>query len=206
MPTEWYYTRQGQRHGPVTLEALQQLRQSGEVDGHEHAWHVGMSGWESVQQISELQVAGEAPAPAALGYRSLPASGEVMLTARAMEMLRLTRPWVRIVSIVMFVLAGLMAVGGAILALVSVSGRARGMAPVGLVYVAMACLYIAPAVYLFRYGANISQLLLHRRDEQLEMALQSQKSFWKFVGVAMVIVIGLYLLIAVVALLVAGLA
>jgi len=68
--------------------------------------------------------------------------------------------------------------------------------------VAIALFYIVPALYLFRYAANIARLRNSGRADDLENALQAQKSFWKFVGIVAAIVVGIYAAIMLFALLV----
>lgn len=58
---------------------------------------------------------------------------------------------------------------------------------------------MAPATYLARYASRIASLRGTGRVDDLERALEAQKSFWKFVGLATVVVFGVYLLIFLVA-------
>ena len=114
----------------------------------------------------------------------------------AAEMLRQTRPWVRLVSIMMFVGAAFMVLAGGFMML---GGAAAGMgtelgpmagAPVaimGVIYIAMALLYIVPATYLWQYAGRSQEFDLQRSASALTSALQAQKSFWKFCGICIVI-------------------
>jgi hypothetical protein len=58
-------------------------------------------------------------------------------------------------------------------------------------------LYFLPALLLFRYASRINDLWTNRSVRALEDALEAQKSFWKFVGILMLVVIVLYLLVIV---------
>ena len=73
-----------------------------------------------------------------------------------------------------------------------------------LVYIPFGALYIFPAVFLSRYASCITRLLQIRRSEDLEAALAAQKSFWKFIGITIVVVLCIYLAGVVIALAVAG--
>ncbi len=116
----------------------------------------------------------------------------------AADMLRKTKPWVRFMSVIMFIASAFMALGGAFMMAAGAAG-APGMygAFVGVVYVVMAVLYIIPAVFLWRYADRIGSFLLQRTPAALTHALEAQKSFWKFVGILTLIVICLYALMAI---------
>jgi hypothetical protein len=122
-------------------------------------------------------------------------------TPLAQHYLDQTRPWVRFMSVVTFVCAGLMVLvalvalaaslfGG--LAASGVEGRgvlgsvvASGV--MAFVYLVMACVYVLPALYLSRYAAAIKRLQTSSTASGLEDALKHQKSFWRFVGIVTVI-------------------
>jgi len=116
----------------------------------------------------------------------------------AADMLRKTKPWVRFMSVMMFIGSAFMALGGAIM-MAAGAARAPGMpgAVFGLVYILMAILYIIPAVFLWRYADRIGSFMLRRTPAELTHALEAQKSFWKFVGILTLIVLCIYALIAI---------
>ena len=127
--------------------------------------------------------------------------GTVGLTPRAQQYLDETRPWVRFIAILTFVMAGFMLLGGlGLLAFTMIGGLAAsnqrgfgfpgsaiGSGILALVYVVMAFVYIAPGVFLFRYASAITRLRTTASGQALEDALKHQKSFWRFVGILMVI-------------------
>ena len=127
--------------------------------------------------------------------------GMVGLTPRAQQYLDETRPWVRFIAILTFVMAGFMLLGGlGLLAFTVLGGLAAGdRAGFGALggavgggllasmYVVMALVYLAPGTYLFRYASAIARLRATASGGALEDALKHQKSFWRFVGILMVI-------------------
>ena len=70
---------------------------------------------------------------------------------------------------------------------------------IGLMYFAIAAIYVAPAIFLNRYASGIAALLRTNRSSDLEQALRSQKSFWKFIGILMLVILSIYAVIALVA-------
>lgn len=155
-----------------------------------------------VEPVSGLQSGGE-PAAAAT----------TVLTQLALQYLDQTRPWVRFMSILAFLGSALMALAGLAIMVVGMAGGlamrsgnaalgAIGGAAIGFFYLVMACLYIAPGVFLHRYAGAIKQLKVTGAAGALEDALKHQKSFWRFVGIMSAVGVALgviALLLAVVA-------
>ena len=142
------------------------------------------------------------------------------LTPLAQQYLDQTRPWVRFMSVMIFVGAGLMVLVGISMLLVVVLGGFRAMGdggpgPLGsaagfgvmaLVYVLLAFVYVAPGAYLARYASAIKRLKANSTAGGLEDALKHQKSFWRFVGiltaislVVAVVAVGLAIVVGVIA-------
>ena len=59
-------------------------------------------------------------------------------------------------------------------------------------HVVAAMIYIAPAIFLWSYANRIGVFVSEGTTGALASALQAQKSFWKFVGVCMLVVITIY--------------
>ena len=101
-----------------------------------------------------------------------------------------TKPWVRLMSVLGFISAGFMILAGLgmMLAGMATSDLGSGQAlAIGLLYPVFGLLYIVPSAYLFRYASRIGDYLRGGQEIQLELALDSQRSFWKFVGILTVI-------------------
>ena len=221
----WYYVQDGEQVGPVSMEELVARVRSGQVSSSGLVWQAGMANWVPASTVPELGVASpesagpaqSAPPPtqpaplpvSVLGYHT--PSG-VLASARCLEMLRQTKPWVRLMSVVTFIIAGLFLVGGCVMGIVlgaATSGRGGGGPPAAvliIVYVALGCLYFAPGLYLSRYASHIGTLLRSNDPRYLENALQAQKSFWKFVGILTAVVLCIYGAIFLFALGISGLA
>lgn len=93
-----------------------------------------------------------------------------------------TRPWVRLISILMFIVAVLMVL---ITAASLLAGGISG-APVALIapiQIANVVLYLFPAYFLYKYSGAIGVFLRDGGTGELEAALGYQKSFWKFIGI-----------------------
>lgn len=126
------------------------------------------------------------------------------VTQVAMQHLSGTKPWVRFISVLMFVGAGFMLilalvmglVGGSVFANAGSGGRAlpAGMTlGMTIVYGLLSVLYIYPALKLWKYANDIASLLASGSVADLENALGQQRSFWKFVGIVVIVMFALYM-------------
>ena len=122
----------------------------------------------------------------------------VPVTPLMVEHLRATKPWVRFISVIMFISVGLMFLGGLFMMFTpSLPGmRGVGFGPViGIIYFLIGGLYLFPAYFLHQYASSIQDLLQGGGDSAMENALGSQKSFWRFVGILTLVIICIYALV-----------
>jgi hypothetical protein len=130
-------------------------------------------------------------------------SGEVAggpVSARTISELRQTRPWVLFLSILGFILAGLMTLGAIAITIMvffapaRVAGLAAGQS--AMMWIG-AFLYFVFPYYLFRYSSRIGLLLYSPEVRYLEQALEAQKSFWRLAGIVTIVMMALYAVIVV---------
>lgn len=114
--------------------------------------------------------------------------------------LKQTRPWVRFISVLGFIGVGFMVIASIVMIISGGSnlGFAYGLL-MGVVYLAMAVLYLFPVLHLSRYASSISRFLESARTVDMEAALKDQKAFWKLSGILVIVGFGLGLLAVVVA-------
>ncbi len=128
-------------------------------------------------------------------------TAQPVFTELAQQYLDQTSPWVRFISILTFIGAAFMVLAS--LGMIA-AGLSRGLglgrfsplggieaAILGIFYIGLACLYIAPGVFLYRYASAIRTLKAGPTARVLEDALRHQKSFWRYVGILSAIALGL---------------
>jgi hypothetical protein len=148
----------------------------------------------------------EGPAPSPYGDAADDRGAQV--TEMAVEMLRQTRPWVMFLSVMSFIGAAFMFLGGILVMAASALTPAKGPLPgavLGAIYLPMGLLYIYPAIKMWTYGGAIGRLLTSRASVDLEAALAQQKSFWKFAGIVTIVMMVLYA-VAIIGLVIVGVA
>ncbi len=142
------------------------------------------------------------------GNNPAPGSSDPGISQQAIQALAGTKPWVRLCSVIGFIGSGFMVLGGIFMILGGAVGLSQisessplGFAPLalmGFVYLILAFLYIYPSVKLWAYGSRIVELMSSRAEVDLIAALDAQRAFWKFVGIMISIVIGIYIVAAVI--------
>jgi hypothetical protein len=111
------------------------------------------------------------------------------VTSRTVEFLRQTQPWVRFLSILAFIwFAGMIVVTIILLARAAASEELAS-AIMAAVYGIYALLALPPAVFLGRYASGIARFRASSEPYDLESAIRAQKSYWRFAGIAMLIVL-----------------
>lgn len=131
--------------------------------------------------------------------QSSAAPGEVQ--GEVMMALLQTRRWVMVIGVLCVLFAGLMCLGA--LAMLAMAGMRPSsempLSPAALsgFYLAVAGVYVPPALFLLRYAGAIRDLQRNRTQEALARALSHQKSFWKYAAILSLVVVGLYLLLIV---------
>ncbi len=143
------------------------------------------------------------PAPEAPPIAATPEVPPVVLTPDAQRSLNQTGPWVRYLSIMLFIGAGFLIFVGACMVLVGLIGLDSPMSSMGSgslpngavfllgpIYIVMALLfYVAPGIFLFRYASAIKALKTIPSSQALEDALKNQKIFWRYVGITTIVML-----------------
>ena len=121
------------------------------------------------------------------------------------ELLRQTKPWVQFLGVLSFILSGFMMLGGVLMIILGLIGGASGGrgamgsaisgAVLGAVYIPLALIYLYPGLKMWQFGSAIGRLMTSRSNEDMEVALGHQKSFWKYCGIFTIVSMVLYFLL-----------
>lgn len=115
-------------------------------------------------------------------------SHEVKVTEQMMDYLRSTKTWTRIMSIIFFIISGIMMLAGVLVFLTGTSSAAQNakMPPtgMGIVNIVLSIFYVIASIYLFKYSSALGRFLNSKKEFELVSALSYEKSFWKIVGIS----------------------
>lgn len=108
----------------------------------------------------------------------------------AAQMLAQTRPWVRFLSVLGFIVFGCMLI--ALAAIAAAGFQAVGLFTGQWIVIAIGGTvlgYLIPSILLWNYANGISRYLNEQTPTRIAAALAAQKMFWKYVGIAGTIVL-----------------
>jgi len=139
-------------------------------------------------------------ATGAPSYSTPPYTSHGAVDPQVIQILQNTKPWVRLCSVIGFICTGflllfalLMLLGGAFMGAQKTAMPFAGFQFVlGFIYAAMGILYLFPSIKLWKYGSSILRLMTTGSVADLVEALDQQRSFWKFVGIMVLITLALY--------------
>jgi hypothetical protein len=127
-------------------------------------------------------------------------NNELKISDKSAEYLSETEKWTKFLSITGFVFVGLIVImaffAGSIFSQFpfgqenNYGGAMSLLFTVG--YLLLAALYFFPIWYLFKFSKSIKEAIIRKNSEELEVAFSNHKSFFKFIGIVMAIVLGFY--------------
>jgi hypothetical protein len=129
-----------------------------------------------------------------------PMNQPITVSDNMLGSLKATRPWVMFLAILGFVFMGFMVLASLIMFVGFSAAPVSSKLPpfvgavLGALYIALAVVaYLIPCLYLLRYGNAITRIQTAGQPA-MEDALRLQKSFWKYVGILMIVVLVVYVL------------
>lgn len=211
MATAWFYWADNQQHGPVSEDALKSMAAAGTLRPEDLVRNESTEQWLPAGQATDWTF-GRPPIPAAplagpgpaapLAYAA-PAVETLVISPRVLDLLQRTSPWVRFFAVLSYIVAGLLALGGVGIIVLSFARFTppdpAGVIGGGLAYFLIAVIYVFAAGYLNRYASGIQRLARMKRNIDLEDALDAQRGFWKFSGILAICGFVLWVLIAAIA-------
>lgn len=102
--------------------------------------------------------------------------------AGTIRVLRRTQPWVRLASGVGFLLAALMAFLGVDGAVGGLRSQRFDGVPFLLLEFLFSFGFLVPSLYLLKFASRIGAFVAQGHTVDLDSALESQRKFWKFTG------------------------
>lgn len=136
---------------------------------------------------------------------------QLIISDQAKTYLKETAKWANFLSIVGFVIVGLMILFGLFFGAIigafmsgmqdeSIPAMSGGL--MGLIYVIIAIIYLMPTLYLYRFGRRTKEALKADDTDALTRAFKQLKSCFKFLGIMMIVVLAIYAVMIVFAMIV----
>ncbi len=103
-----------------------------------------------------------------------------------------TKPWVRFVAVLGFVMC---VSSVAFFLLGALSGGMQAALVSGFSLLFSAFFYLIPSILLWNYGSRIGEHTHERGSATFSDALAAQKSYWRYLGIVVVTIIALYVVV-----------
>lgn len=212
--SDYTVSREDQALGSFDLSQIEEGLKTGFFKPDDWGWRKGMQEWMTLTQITAnaakspkvvtLNPMATKPAevPAGVNPYAAPRAGPAQASVVSgtvpypvMQELRGTQPWVRLISVLMWIVSmmNLLALGFyLVMGLLGAGGMANsgqvgmgvGFALFIVVVVGIsAMLVIYPTLKLSKYASTISRLSFSQSFTDLTLALAEQRRFWKFCGI-----------------------
>ncbi|MBN8421292.1 MAG: hypothetical protein J0L73_20425 [Verrucomicrobia bacterium] len=108
-----------------------------------------------------------------------------------------TKPWVRFISVLMWIAICLIILGIIIAGAAMTLGASKSIGTPELIligaYGVMIFFYIYPAMKMWKFANRVKSLMATRSLSDLDAALTEQRKLWKFVGIFTIITLCIYL-------------
>ncbi|WP_299064631.1 DUF5362 family protein [uncultured Polaribacter sp.] len=131
---------------------------------------------------------------------------QLTITGTAKIFLKETAKWGKFLSVIGFILIGLMLILAAFSTTIfDMVGKMQPGIPenmgltMSITYLFLAFIYFFPVYYLLQFSNKMKKALATKNDEALAKSFEMLKSHYKFIGVFTIITISLYVLIIVAA-------
>lgn len=124
-----------------------------------------------------------------------------ILSLESIRYLNETRKWAAFIAIMLFIFTGLMVFVGLIFAAVfSASEELKSVMPfgsswLGIFYVLLGAIYLLPAMYLYNFSTHAAKGLVQSNQGHLNLAFKNLKSHYKFLGIFLIVMLGIYALL-----------
>lgn len=116
------------------------------------------------------------------------------------------RKWTMFFAVLGFIAIGLMVLAAFVVGIIASVGGAFGgfkeasvLGVLAVVYLAFGALYIFPVLYLLKFSTNTRKAIEQSDSNLLSSAFLNLKSHYKFVGILTIVIFGIYILVGVIA-------
>ncbi len=107
------------------------------------------------------------------------------ITSLSVEYLSDTAPWIKFISILGFIICGIMVIMSFVFLVIPTM---LGMSFIAFfVYLAGALVMFFPNLYLYNYAGKITDYCNTNNMDDIETAFEMQKKYWKYVGICAII-------------------
>ena len=133
--------------------------------------------------------------PLDLGYED-----GLVLSADALESLRITARWAFFLAILGFIGIGFLILAGIVVGITfSFTSELQSIYPfppalLSLFFIILGVVYLFPMLYLYRFATQMKAAVQQKAQDTLNRSLANLKAHYKFIGILAIVLIALYCL------------
>jgi len=191
----WHYGSGTESHGPVTVQAIQELIANGKVGPNDTVWQQGMEDWEPVSNVGEFVEFfsdTESSENSAATQSGTIAKNESSIGNAFAETARLTTasaPWVSLISVVTFISSAVLFFGSLFILIKGAQAQSVILITNGVLGFVQVTIMIGGAMLLNRYAAGCRKFQHTNQPVDLYDALVWLGKFWVLAGLVMIMVV-----------------
>ncbi len=201
----WWYRKNDSQVGPVEEKVLQQYLTSGMLSPDDFVWADGMPQWLPARQVPEL--ASPQTSRPLQGFQFTGNGAEDKghdLPPSLCKAAANSRSWIIFIAVVAFVFAGLSIVGGIILLISAADHHLPPVVAEGLFGLVYGIDAMVGGSMLLSYANRLGGLQYGNKDIVLEKGLETLHTFWIYVSINLILMLGIIAFFAIWAIAFAG--
>jgi hypothetical protein len=189
----WWYRKNGAQVGPVAEAEVRQYLVSGMLSGDDFVWSEGMPQWVPARQAPALGATQASPI-ATNDFRvetDQSTYAEPDLTPSLCRAAGNSRNWVLFIAIAFFINAGFSLVGGIFLLVMGANHHLSPAVAQGLFALMFSIDATIGGCLLMTYANRLAGLRYGSRSIVLEKSLDTLRSFWVYVSINLILLLGI---------------
>ena len=175
--TDWWYTRNGQQLGPISLEQLQNMLGCQDLKADEQVWKDGMKYWKAAKDVPALQahIGTEEPNP------------EPPLTPDFFTVANTSRGWTIFISIAFFISAAGSIIAGFIDLVHAIKAESNLWLVISIATLITGGVTVAAGLMILSISNRMAAAAHLRTPSALTDALGALNRYWLFLAIVIIV-------------------
>ncbi len=127
---------------------------------------------------------------------------DIQIDGQSLEYFRESAKWAKFIAIVGFIGCGLMVLVGLFAGTIIAASMSMAMGAYSglgggtftVIYLLFAAIWFFPCLYLYRFASQMQTALNSNEQEKLAGSLKNLKSYFRFIGILIIVMLGFYAL------------
>ena len=175
---EWWYTRNGQQLGPITVEQLKNMFGCGDLKPDEQVWTDGMKYWKAAQDVPELS-----PYCGAI----ITPGPDPELTEELCKLANGPRGWTMFIAIALFVSAAGSLIAGFTDLVHAIKTDSNQWLMISLGAIVSGGISVTAGLMILSISNRMSKVAQEKSQESLSIAIKAINNYWLFLAIVIIV-------------------